>query len=67
MKTKQDGGVHGSRSVKVFNYGLHCRPIMLRFRAGAEHFRPQNVQTCSGDPSKGYREQPPSRSRHTSI
>jgi hypothetical protein len=57
MKTKQDAGVHGSKIVKVFNYGLHCRRILLRFQAGArEHFRPHSVQTCSGDPSEGYRE-----------
>ena len=56
MKTKQDDGVHGSRFLKVFNYGLHCPRIMLRFPAGAEHFRPHNVQTCSGDASKAYEE-----------
>jgi len=52
MKTKQDGGVHGSRFVKVFNYEPHCARIMLRFPAGAEHFRPHTVRTCSGDRPK---------------
>jgi len=50
--TKQDGGVHCSRFVKVFNYGLRSRPIRLRFPAGTEHFLPHNVQTWSGDRPK---------------